>query len=153
KENNTAGYLMANFEGQGWSGNVGVRLVRTEEKVLTNVGIPAASADPNADCAPLKPCSFPGAITTSAFGAFYRKEVDNTYNDVLPSVNFKYDVSKDLVARVAASKTIARPDFSALGGAVSLDDTNHTGSGGNPNLKPIRSTNLDAGLEWYFAPK
>jgi iron complex outermembrane receptor protein len=28
-----------------------------------------------------------------------------------------------------------------------------TGSGGNPDLKPIRSTNYDAGLEWYFAPR
>jgi len=26
-----------------------------------------------------------------------------------------------------------------------------SGTGGNPDLKPIRSTNLDAGLEWYFA--
>src|SRR5258708_40337255 len=26
-----------------------------------------------------------------------------------------------------------------------------SGSGGNPDLKPIRSTNFDAGLEWYFA--
>jgi iron complex outermembrane recepter protein len=25
------------------------------------------------------------------------------------------------------------------------------GTAGNPDLKPIRSTNLDAGLEWYFA--
>ncbi|HEY0802654.1 MAG TPA: TonB-dependent receptor, partial [Steroidobacteraceae bacterium] len=28
-----------------------------------------------------------------------------------------------------------------------------SGSGGNPDLKPIRSTNLDAGLEWYFAKR
>src|SRR3546814_20761328 len=34
-----------------------------------------------------------------------------------------------------------------------LDDTGHTGSGGNPNLKPLISTNFDAALEWYFAPR
>jgi iron complex outermembrane receptor protein len=28
-----------------------------------------------------------------------------------------------------------------------------SGSGSNPDLKPIRSTNLDAGLEWYFAKR
>jgi iron complex outermembrane receptor protein len=28
-----------------------------------------------------------------------------------------------------------------------------SGSGANPNLKPIRSNNLDASLEWYFAPR
>ncbi len=27
------------------------------------------------------------------------------------------------------------------------------GTTGNPDLKPIRSTNLDAGLEWYFAKR
>jgi iron complex outermembrane recepter protein len=28
-----------------------------------------------------------------------------------------------------------------------------TGSGDNPNLRPILSDNFDAGLEWYFEPK
>ena len=77
----------------------------------------------------------------------------NTYNDALPSANIAFDLSKDIVARLAAARTLARPDFSALGGAVSLDDLNHTGNGGNPNLKPIRSTNFDATVEWYFAPR
>jgi len=36
---------------------------------------------------------------------------------------------------------------------VSLDDTNMTGNGGNPNLEPIRATNVDAAIEWYFAPR
>jgi TonB-dependent receptor len=27
-----------------------------------------------------------------------------------------------------------------------------TGTGGNPNLKPVKSDNLDMALEWYFAP-
>lgn len=146
-EKTQAGYLMANLEGSGWTGNVGLRLVQTKVHVLSNVAI-AGSV-----CAPLAPCSVAGAITTSAFGSFYRKPVDNTHNDVLPSMNFKFDLSKELVARLALAKTLARPDYSALGGAVSLDDTNLTGNGGNPNLKPIRSTNFDAALEWYFAPR
>jgi iron complex outermembrane recepter protein len=142
-----SGYAMANFEGKGWAGNVGLRLVRTKESVLTNVAIPGSV------CAVQAPCSVPGAITTSAFGSFYRKPVDNTYNDAMPSASLKFDLSKDLVGRLGLAKTIARPDFSALGGAVSLDDTNNTGNGGNPNLKPIRSTNVDAALEWYFQPQ
>jgi iron complex outermembrane receptor protein len=48
---------------------------------------------------------------------------------------------------------MARPDYSALGGSITADDTTHTGNGGNPNLKPIRSTNLDASVEWYYAPR
>jgi iron complex outermembrane recepter protein len=57
------------------------------------------------------------------------------------------------VARFAIARTMARPDFSALGGSISADDTTHTGNGGNPDLKPIRSTNVDATLEWYFQPR
>ena len=146
EERDSAGYLMGNLEGKGWSGNIGLRLVRTKTSVLNNVAIPGGT------CAVQAPCSVPGAITTSAFGSFYRNPVDNTYNDVLPSANFKFDLTKDLVGRLGLAKTMARPDYSALAGAVSLDDTNKTGSGGNPNLKPIRSTNVDATLEWYFQP-
>ena len=63
-------------------------------------------------------------------------------------------LAKDLVARFALPRTMARPDFSALGGSISADDTDaHRAIGGNPDLKPIRSTNFDATIEWYFAPK
>ncbi len=148
KENVAAGYLMANLEGPGWSGNFGVRAVQTKEHVLVNVAIPGSV------CPVQKPCpQVPGAITTSAFGSFYQSPVDHTYTDILPSANLKLDLSKDLVARFAIARTMARPDFSALGGSISADDTTHTGNGGNPDLKPIRSTNVDGTLEWYFAPQ
>jgi iron complex outermembrane receptor protein len=48
---------------------------------------------------------------------------------------------------------MTRPDYSALAPAPSLDDLALTGNFGNPDLKPIRSTNYDASIEWYFAPK
>ena len=146
-EKNLAAYAMANFGGENWSGNMGVRFAQSKESVLTNVAIPGTV------CGVQAACSVAGAITTSAFGSFYRKTVDNTYNDVLPSLNLRYNFSRDLIGRFAVASTLARPDFSALGGAVSLDDTNNTGNGGNPNLKPIRSTNFDGSLEWYFAPR
>ena len=47
---------------------------------------------------------------------------------------------------------MSRPDYSALGAAVSLTDLTLTGNGGNPNLKPIRAAVYDAALEWYYAP-
>jgi iron complex outermembrane receptor protein len=147
KEKNTAGYVMANFEGQGWTGNIGARFVRTEEDVRVNVGIPGS------ECAPLAPCSVPGAITTSAFGSFYQTQVKNSYNDFLPSANLKIDMGNNQIVRFAFAKTMARPDFSALGGSITADDTTLTGNGGNPNLKPIRSSNFDAAWEWYFMPR
>jgi iron complex outermembrane recepter protein len=143
KEKNSAAYVQGDFEGQGWRGNVGVRLVNTKEMVTTNV-----SADKTA----------PGAITTSLFGAFIPTLVEHSYTDVLPSMNLAVDLRKDLIARFAASRTMTRPDYSALAASVSLSPPAvvggvGTGSGGNPDLKPIRSSNYDVNLEWYFAPK
>ena len=144
----SAAYVMANLEGPGWSGNIGGRFVRTDERVKVNVAIPGDV------CGALAPCpQVPGAITTSAFGSFYQTVVKNEYNDFLPSANFRFDVNKEMVARLAIARTLARPDFSALGGALTADDTTLTGNGGNPNLEPIRSTNLDASLEWYYGPR
>ncbi|APV50396.1 hypothetical protein BWI17_12235 [Betaproteobacteria bacterium GR16-43] len=148
KEKIQALYLMGNFEGQGYAGNVGLRYVKTDEDVLVNVAIPGSV------CGALAPCpQVPGAITTSAFGSFYRNSVKNEYKDWLPSANLKIDIDKDSVLRFAAAKTMARPDYSALGGSITADDTTHTGNGGNPNLKPIRSTNLDVSYEYYYAPR
>jgi iron complex outermembrane receptor protein len=137
-ETNTAAYVMSTLDGGGWGGNLGVRFVRSEVDVLTNRNAEATT---------------PGAITTSAFGPFIQVPVKNTYNDVLPSLNLHMDLARDMKLRAAVAKTIARPDYSALGGAISLEDNNNTGSGGNPNLKPIRSTNVDVAWEWYFAPR
>jgi iron complex outermembrane receptor protein len=148
KEKVAAGYLMANFEGPTWSGNVGVRYVQTKEEVTVNVAIPGSVCGVQAPCPQV-----PGAITTSAFGSFYKNVVAHTYNDWLPSANIKFDLGNNMIARLAAARTMARPDYSALGGSITADDTTHTGNGGNPDLKPIRSTNLDATFEYYFAPR
>lgn len=138
KEKNSAAYMQGNFEGSGWSGNIGLRLVRTKERVTSNFSADAAT---------------PGAITTSAFGNFVPVTTEHTYTDMLPSANLKLDLRKDLVARFAVSKTMTRPDYSALAAPLSLNPSTLSGSGGNPDLKPIRSTNVDATLEWYFAPR
>lgn len=136
REKNYAAYAMVNLAGQNWRGNIGVRLVHTNQATITN--IPGGS----------NPIGL-----TNVNGPYTPTLNERSYNDVLPSANFKFDLSKDLVARVAVAKTMARPDYSAMVGAVTLNDTNTTGSSGNPNLKPIRSVNYDATLEWYFAPK
>ena len=143
KEKTTAGYVQLNLEGERWSGNVGLRLVKTEDRITNNVAANATT---------------PGAITSSAFGPYLPVVTEHTYNHVLPSFNFKYDINEDLVTRFAASRTMTRPDYSALAGAISLSPpaspgAQGSGSGGNPDLEPVVSTNLDATLEWYFAPR
>jgi iron complex outermembrane receptor protein len=143
KEKDYAGYVEAEFKGSNWSADFGVRYVQTKEHVVTYTQVDAST---------------PGAITTSAFGPFIGIPTDHTYNDILPSANFKYDLTQDLVARLAAAKTMTRPDYSALAGFTDLSPPSvvggvGSGSGGNPDLKPIRSNNYDAGLEWYFAKR
>jgi iron complex outermembrane receptor protein len=143
KENSNAAYVQANFEGNGWLGNFGVRLVQTQERVTNNTAVDATT---------------PGAITASAFGPYLPVTTSHTYNDVLPSFNLRLDLRKDLLARFALSRTLTRPDYSALAGAVSLSPPatatgTGSGSGGNGDLKPVLSTNVDATLEWYFAPR
>lgn len=139
-EENYAAYVQANFLGDRWSGNVGVRYVKTDSDISYTQALPIGSG-------------IPGAITGSAFGDYLKVSSENNYSEFLPSANFKYDFNDDLVLRLAASRTMTRPDYSALAGSLSLDDLTHTGSGGNPQLDPLVSTNFDASIEWYFAPR
>jgi iron complex outermembrane receptor protein len=141
-EFDTAAFVQADFKGDIWSANVGVRFVHTVEDVLTYTG--ASTLTPGSQY--------------SDFGQYVGVPTSHDYNDVLPSANLKIDVAPDLVARFAAAETMTRADYSALAGFTSLAPPGAigevgSGSGGNPDLKPILSTNLDAGLEWYFAPR
>ncbi|ELC7366309.1 TonB-dependent receptor [Stenotrophomonas maltophilia] len=137
KEKNFAGYVQANFRGDWWSGNVGLRYVNIKQDIDTyNAVSKAADAD-----------------VSSLFGMWERLAFQNKRNRVLPSANIKFDLDDKLVLRVAASQTQTLPDYSALGASSYGSDLNRTGGGGNPNLKPTLSTNLDANLEWYFMPR
>ena len=57
--------------------------------------------------------------------------------------------------RFSATKTLTRPNFADLNPALALFHSGPTsqigsGNGGNPNLQPIKSTNYDLSLEYYF---
>jgi len=134
-EKTAALYGMLEAGGDGWSGNIGLRAVQTKQTTIVN--LPGG----------------PNPITGSAFGPYTPTTFKRTYRDYLPSANVKFDVRPDLVVRAAVAKTMARPDYSALGGSVSLNDDALSGSGGNVNLDPVRSTNFDVSAEWYYAPK
>jgi len=155
-EKDSAAYVQADFKGAAWSANVGLRYVRTKEDTVTWIPLScSASIPPSANPCP---ANTPGLVVGSLFGAFAGVPVSKTYNDVLPSANLKWDLTKDLVGRLAVAETMTRADYSALAGTTTLTPPANypgtgSGSGSNPNLKPIRSTNYDAGLEWYFAPR
>ncbi|RZL84720.1 MAG: TonB-dependent receptor, partial [Sphingomonas sp.] len=82
----------------------------------------------------------------------------NTYTSVLPSLNVRGRLTDRLQLRFAVSKNISRPDFNQLNPSLTITepgtaqiDQQHVTSTGNPYLKPMKSTNFDASLEWYFA--
>ena len=146
-ENDSAAYVMANLSGKNWSGNVGVRLAHTASAVKANI------AEPGVPQQPIPATDPAGTINTSLFGNYYPDPINHSYNSFLPSLNLKFDLAPSLVARFGVANTIARPDYSALGGAIQITDLTLTGTGGNPDLKPVRATNWDGTLEWYFAPR
>ena len=74
---------------------------------------------------------------------------------LLPSLTLIYDAAKDVVLRFNYGETLRRPGFGDLNPVLQLgDDVSRvgygSGSGGNPDLEPTRSTNLDLTGEWYF---
>ena len=139
-EKTQALYGMAKLVGTQWKGNAGLRVVRTQQVAHYNEGSDAAGPGDTI---------YPDPHN----GDYIHVTTRKTYTDLLPSANLSYDFTNKLIGRFAASRTITRADYTDLAGAVSLNGQNGTGSGGNPQLKPVRSTNWDASLEWYFAPQ
>jgi iron complex outermembrane receptor protein len=125
-----AGYAMANLSGDRWRGNVGVRYVRTEQE--------SAGAQNRSD-----------GVSANPFGRFTPQRVERDYDDVLPSANFAFDLTDEIVLRAAVARVMARPDFTDVAPRESLNLGALTGTAGNPNLDPYRANQADVSLEWY----
>jgi iron complex outermembrane receptor protein len=124
------GYVMGNFEGERWRGNLGVRYVNTDQESRGNeVGGTASISNP--------------------FGNYDPIVVNRSYDDVLPSLNFAYDLADDKVLRFAAAKVMTRPNYNDVAPRTSLNPGAFTGSSGNPELDPFRANQADLSFEWY----
>lgn len=137
-EKSSAAYLMAKFDfklGVPIDGNIGVRYVQTEDRIGGNQLQTALNAA--GVLAPIVPNVIQGVV------------MKNTYDNWLPSVNIRAHLTDKLQLRLAASKTLTRPDFSQLSPALTVVPGQLAASQGNPNLQPITSKNADASLEWY----
>ncbi|WP_461055019.1 TonB-dependent receptor [Spirosoma arcticum] len=81
----------------------------------------------------------------------------NTYTNLLPSVQLKYNVTSKLLIRAAWTNTIGRPDYATLSAtsvfnyAATSNPAVFTGSLSlaNPDLKPYESSNFDLSFENY----
>ena len=173
RERQASTYLMAYLEGERWSGNVGVRYVRTT--VDAQISTPIPNPNPCNRTEPGKPATtcaqYPTAITTAgdatayydgwAFNPksgvmYYKTPTHKVFNNVLPSVNLRYEITKHMIARFGASRTIGRQNYNVLGtgfGTPVCDANGCRVTGPNPDLRPLTSDNIDLSWEWYFAPR
>jgi TonB-dependent receptor len=142
KEKVSSFYLDSKWEGQGWSADAGMRVVHVNS-ASTGISRTLLSAvkSPNDTTYIL---NWGPASTTT---------VSNSYNSYLPSANVKFDLTSDMLLRLAASKTETRPTLNQMG-----VDNSYGGrygdvqtGGGNPYLKPMQSKNYDLSYEWYLS--
>lgn len=128
-------------------GNLGVRVVQTRTEADGYGQYPDASSYTW------------GNLSELYQGQYFANDGGTRYTNVLPSFNLRVKLTEDLQWRLAASKAVARPDmdkltaYTLLALEVNSDAqtvTAYTGTGGNPNLKPMTANQLDTSLEWYF---
>lgn len=131
-EDVNAAYVQGDFSFDRLRGNIGVRYVETESESASFACV-ATNVPP--------PCPANGYAPVS---------VKKKYDNLLPNLNLAYDLSDEWVLRFSAAKVMARPNFGQMSSYLWLGDQTLTGGGGNPDLDPYRSTNLDFSAEWYF---
>lgn len=135
-EKSYAGYGQLNYGFDGAlriDGVIGLRVVRTETSIAGNV-----------------------RTTVNNAPVFTATNAKSAYTDYLPSVNARIHLSDTVQLRLSANKTRTRPNFNQLNPGFSVDPNadssgRRRANGGNIDLRPIKSENLDASLETYFS--
>ena len=141
-ESTAAFYVMPKFAttigGLPLDGNFGLRAVETSDQLGGFQTVtPAAVA--------------PGGV--AVLGPLH---LTHNYWNWLPSLNARLKFTDSLFLRLAASKTVTRPNFNQISPSLTLNQNPitpslNTGSQGNPNLNPMRADNVNLALEKYFS--
>ncbi|MCW3807922.1 TonB-dependent receptor [Plebeiibacterium marinum] len=116
-----AGFLNATFQMNKLSGSLGVRYEKDELDVNWDV------------------TNYVGRIGS----------ISNSYDNILPALNLKYQLSEKGALRFAASKTITLPEFKELAPFEYVSPTGRV-TKGNPDLKNSENYNFD--LKWELYP-
>ncbi|MBU3021485.1 TonB-dependent receptor [Aestuariibacter sp. A3R04] len=160
-EKSLAYYVQGDFQYNDFRGNVGVRVVETEQSGQSTDTF-LTRLDHTDDET--------GAYIENIEGVGYTQTLETVRQtkkttDVLPSLNISWEPIQDIVFRGAVAKVISRPGYGQIGSMERLtlvtqeyyDDRKDfgaelgwSGSGGNKNLKPFEAWQYDAGVEWYY---
>jgi len=122
-------YAQANLRGTigglDYSGNMGVRYVKTES---TSSG------------------------TQQIAGVLSPVSVDHDYSEILPSLNVIVTLTEESQLRFGLARTMSRPPLIEMRTGFAIDETMEpfTASGGNPTLDPFVANQADLGYEYYF---
>jgi iron complex outermembrane receptor protein len=139
EEDNLSIYGMLTFEGDRYRGNFGVRYISTDVTSSGHV-VDNSPAD---------------SLGVNAGWSEELQSIEGDYSEFLPSFNLAYDVSDDIIVRFAASQAITRPTYDALFlSSISGYPDDRTGNEqityGNPGLEPMKATQFDLGVEYYY---
>lgn len=141
KEDNKAIYGMFNFEQDALHGNFGLRYIGSDVTAegYKLDGTPVAAGD----------------IAQNAGWGKSKTTEKASYHDVLPSLNLAYDIDKSTIVRFTAAQAITRPNYENMFIATQtgFQDTvagNESVSFGSVALKPMKSNQMDLGLEYYY---
>lgn len=146
-------------------GNIGLRVVKTESQGQGTQVFPVNNGSSSSN--------LPAADQAFGNGASSPIKGGRDYVSLLPSLNVRLKLTPEMFIRFATAKSIVRPDFQQLAPNYTIGATNgfinggactnsipggsqancvyqYTANAGNPDLKPIRSTQYDLSYEWYF---
>lgn len=86
--------------------------------------------------------------TGATDGVFTDTETRRKYHHWLPGLHARYQLDTNTQVRAAWTKSVVRPTFGQLAPGFVIDDDEATF--GNPDLKPLESSNLDLGIEHFM---
>ncbi|HEX8383400.1 MAG TPA: TonB-dependent receptor [Sphingomonas sp.] len=136
-EKTHAGYAQVDLDGNvfglPFTGNLGLRVIRTE--TLSRSSRLDQTEQPDLS-----------VVTTLSPVA-----VRNQFTDWLPNLNLTFKPTDKLQLRFAASEALARAPLDDLNAGFGVFTFGTPAAfGGNPLLEPFRAKQLDATVEWYF---
>jgi iron complex outermembrane recepter protein len=174
RERQRALYFQQNLETPDGliSGNVGLRLARTIVDAQIATPVPTGKCLRIEPGKTVVPCAaYPTAIVTAGDGAtyldgvpfnpssgtlYYKVPQHKVFDDLLPSLNARWQVAPNWIARLGLSKTLGRQNYNLYGAGFTGQTCNAQGctvNGPNPALEPMTAANTDLSLGWYYGKR